>query len=65
VANSDPEVRYSRGIHSVALYDFAKPHFQIRSCHCFYELEKFCKTHVLRRDIKVYEVTLCGAAISR
>jgi hypothetical protein len=25
-----------------------KPHFQIRSCHCLCELEKFCKTGMFK-----------------
>ena len=46
VANSDPKVRCNGRVHSVALYDSAKPYFQIRSCHYQNELEKCCKTGV-------------------
>jgi hypothetical protein len=48
VANSDSEVRCSRGVHGVALYGSAKPHFQIRCCQCLYELEKFSKTRMFK-----------------
>jgi hypothetical protein len=44
VANSDRKVKCRGRLHSLALYNSAKPHFQIRSCHCLCELEKFCKT---------------------
>ena len=59
VANSDPVVKCSRRVHSVALYDSAKPHFPIRSCHCLCEHENFCKTRCLRWDIKMDGVRIC------
>ena len=48
VANSDPKVECSGSVPSLALYNSAKPHFQIRNCHCLCELEKFCKTRMFK-----------------
>jgi hypothetical protein len=59
VANSDPQVRHSGTVHSVALYDSAKPHFQTSSCHCLCEPISSVRHVCLRWDIKMDGVTIC------
>jgi hypothetical protein len=44
VGNPDPEVTYSGRVHNVALYDSARPYFQITIFHSLCELEKVYET---------------------